>query len=167
MGTLNKQLKNELTAQFVPLLLARGFSGPSIIEGNATFHEYVRVTALGTQYIDIQFDKNKKPHFVLNIRIESDIGDNIQFSTKFNSKKIISSRVSPRKENLWLRSWYCADQPWCLRLIGYKKSRVVETVSKLIKVIPEIDAWWESPQQSKHIHFVIVHDPLTSNTTLL
>ncbi|SRR6266851_2677424 len=53
--TVRAKLRASLSKKLVPVLIAKGFRGPSDLEGNGLVHEYRRSTDQGTQVLEIQF----------------------------------------------------------------------------------------------------------------
>src|SRR2546422_4803335 len=64
--TVRAKLRASLSKKLVPVLIAKGFRGPSDLKGNSLVHEYRRSTDQGTQVLEIQFEKRQLPRFVIN-----------------------------------------------------------------------------------------------------
>src|SRR6266853_457837 len=106
--TVRAKLRASLSKKLVPVLIAKGFRGPSDLEGNSLFHEYRRSTDQGTQVLEIQFEKRQLPRFVINLYVEPLGG--VKALVR-NGGTIMSGRLKARM-GATTRSWFRADRSW-------------------------------------------------------
>src|SRR2546425_4841439 len=102
--TVRAKLRATLSKKLVPVLIAKGFRGPSDLEGNSLVHEYRRSTDQGTQVLEIQFEKRQLPRFVINLYVEPLGGVKALmvegwWATQRSSSHIFSSPVNYVAEN--------------------------------------------------------------------
>jgi len=146
--TARAKLRAELSQRLIPVLLAKGYRGPSELKGNALVHEYRRSTAQGTQVLEIQLEKYQLPRFVINLYVEPPGG--IQSLTQ-SGGTIISGRLKARR-GATTRSWFRADRSWWERMILRRRDTLEkEAVELCLSLLPEVDAWWTNQTPSPHI----------------
>jgi len=146
--TVRAKLRASLSKKLVPVLIAKGFRGPSDLEGNSLFHEYRRSTDQGTQVLEIQFEKRQLPRFVINLYVEP-LGGVKALMRKGGT--IMSGRLKARM-GATTRSWFRADRSWWKAMIlGRRGTLENEAVDLCLSLLPEVEGWWATRRSSLHI----------------
>ncbi|MEO5915845.1 MAG: hypothetical protein ABIS50_16535 [Luteolibacter sp.] len=141
------KLRTEIEQRFLPLVRERGFKGPTKLNGNRTFHDFIRPTPDGRQCLSIQFEKYRKPRVILDLTIEPPGGFE-------NSARDGATHVQGRvtwKPGGKKRSWFRADRPLWQRLLGRRSTIESAAVAAMISCLEEIDQWWQTQAESTHI----------------
>ncbi len=135
-------LKRALEKSFLPLLREKGFSGPlERLSGNCSSYEYSRKMGAVTQTMSIQFEKRKKPRFVINFNEQSPGGVDL----------LLSGRLQPRNSPS-LGAWFRSDPHWIFRLFGYRRLRDADLViSELIHLFPQVEHWWNTKEAGPNL----------------
>jgi len=136
--TARARLRAALSEQLVPVLLAKGFRGPSELKGNSLLHEYRRVTPQGTHVLTIQFEKYQRPRFVLGFYVEPPEGmKNLMRS----GGTIIAAQLRTRP-GATTHAWFRADRSWWERVILRRSDTLEnEAVQLCLSLLPEVEAW--------------------------
>ncbi len=146
--TARAKLRTEIEGRFLPLLLERGFAGPTKLNGNRVLNEFTRPAASGTHELSIQFDKYQRPRAVINLAVIPLGG--FEHLERIGGT-LIQGRVTWRPRGVMTSSWFRADRPLWQRLLGRRSTTEVEAVTAMISCLPEIDRWWDTQQESQHI----------------
>lgn len=147
-STARARLRIEIERRLIPLIQERGFVGPSKLNGNRVLHEFTRPSASGTHELSIQFDKYQRPRAVINLVVVPPGGFE---RLEQIGGTLIQGRVTWKPHGVMTGSWFRADRPLWQRLFGTRSTTEAEAVAAMISCFPEIDRWWDAPQESKHI----------------
>lgn len=152
--TSRVELRAELSSRLVPALISRGFGGPRLIAGNALLHEFFRSGPFGTQHVTIQLEKYGKPRFLLLFNIEPIEGF---AALTARGGAVVQGRLQLRR-GVTSRSWFRADGSLWQRLFG-RVPGASEAVGACLALLPELDVWWQTQGESKHIQNLTVQFP--------
>jgi hypothetical protein len=148
VSTARARLRAAISEKVVPVLLSKGYQGPSELKGNALVHEYRRSTPQGTHVLEIQFEKYQRPRFAINLYVEPPGG---MESLTRNGGTITTGRLKARP-GATTRSWFRADRSWWEQMILRHSDTVEnEAVELCLSLLPEVEAWWSSQRASPHI----------------
>jgi hypothetical protein len=148
VSTARARLRAVVSEKLVPVLLARGYQGPSELRGNVLVHEYRQATTQGTHVLEIQFEKYQRPRFAINLFVEPPGG---MESLTRNGGTIISGRLKARP-GATTASWFRADRSWWERVILRRSGTLEnEAVELCLSLLPEVEAWWGTQRASPHI----------------
>lgn len=148
LSTARSRLRAAVTGTLIPALRSLGFEGPASIDGQALLHEYRRASSRGTHVLVIQFEKYKRPRFVLNLHIDPPEGLE---QLRAQGGTLVSGRVKA-KPGPGLSSWFRADRPWWQRILLQKHDTTEnDAVAFCVSLLPEVEAWWTALSPSAHI----------------
>ena len=146
--TIRKKLRDELNARFVPLILKHGFCGPERLAGNATLHYYRKPVGATVQVVSIQFDKRQRPRVTVNFHEEPPEG--ISILTARSPFTLSQGRLTPRPGG-FTRSWFRADPPFWLRLLGVRSTTEKKAVTELLDLFGEVEEWFKTKSVGPHL----------------
>ena len=143
-------MRAALAGRLVPELKRRGFVGPDKIDGNRTSHEYTRTSGSGTEHLVVQFDKHKRPRFILNVWVmpSGGLDELIKRGVLF-----IQGRVAPRPGPC-TSFWFRADRPWWHRLVGKNSTLENEAVAQALSYFDAIEDWFRDPRATSHVRII-------------
>lgn len=148
--TTRSRLRDEIGSRLIPALFARGFTGPDTICGNKILHEYCRESGENREIVGIQFEKRRKPRFVLNLWIEPPGGDSAIIKS---GGVAIQGRITP-KRGASTGSWFRADRPLWQRAVGIRSSVEKRAVDQALTFLDAIDDWFREPRETKAVRAI-------------
>ena len=140
MASKAKPLREEVKRRFYKLVEQRGFVREKA--QSPYFTTFRRVSDNKTDLIDILWDKNWRPYFVVNFGQGEAAQKDIQ----------ISGRLQ-RRRGAWLRWWFNSKRPWLQKLsTGKWHYTLAEVVDELESAFEELETWWQTREEGPHIN---------------
>lgn len=144
MKTLRSLLREELNRRLIPELKKRGFQGTQELKGNSLLYNFSRKSTNQMELLNIQFDKNLRPRFVLNLQIDPPDGWDGYMK---RGGIMVTGRIKPKK-GIGTGSWFRADTPFIKRLLGARPFRQEEVVTEVLDCMHAIEDWFISPHST-------------------
>lgn len=149
MPSLRSLLREQLTKRLVPLLLERGFDGPSTISGNARSHTYSRIDGSERHEIDITFEKYRAARFRLSLYAYPYPAPD---SLRGKVAEIPTGSVAPKRGKS-----FRADPTIVEKLLRRDELQKLDgAVSACIDCLPEVDTWWQEKADTDHIKTLLL-----------
>lgn len=148
--TARSALRSELTLNLIPKLRAAGFSGPAEISGNALLHDFKRSAGQAMHVLCVQLEKYGLPRFILDLTVEPPEGFEAVVA---RGRSVRQGRLQPR-HGASTSAWFRAD-PTVWQWVGFGTPHsAVAAVAACVSLLPEVEAWWQTESESKHISVV-------------
>ena len=134
-------LRETIKRRFYPFALERRFT--RIKSSNSLYTTFRKAEGETTYEFEIQWDKNHRPYFVLNLSVP----DGVPMRSRTKHGRLQRKRGGPM--SCWFNLW----KPWLEVLkTGRLKYNPDQVVDQLISCFPEVEAWWSDGTEGPHVY---------------
>jgi len=150
-------MREQISERLVPLLLARGFDGPSKVSGNALSHTYTRILGHEKHQLDIRLEKHGLARFKLAMyAFPHPIPDIMRGKVV----DVPTGTLTPRRGVFSFR-WFRADPTIVEKLLRRDVStKAQQAVAMCIGMLSEVDEWFERKTESANVQSLLLPGPL-------
>lgn len=152
------ELRREITNRFHPYVKNIGFTVDLRHDPNS--QDFRRIKENEVDVFDIQWEKHGLPRFVINFgkcpkEGVMHLGQPIPAEKVLSYMGSVQGRLRPSEQTseTSTRRWFCQDRSFFLRVLLRRPDRpACEVVDELMRLFPELEAWFNTDAVGPHMH---------------